>query len=303
MADLIRNPNSSNEFYINPSYFPIFLRLGGSTEDFESTYLSLLDDGRMKITGSVYNKSSFYLDLGAVNLKKEDYYLVFSQNLYERLDAMNTTINFATTFGTTQALNINQDSTLLDGLVYIHLSIDSLTEYFTAAIMRLSFNNFYADAPTIQIGLVAKSEMGNGWESAYMEEKYTIIFHDPSGINADVIYQNCEAGISSPTPPSWNRAGYELVGWKPNIADTVTKDQTYVAQWATEGSDSLPITLKQLRQYSDGVGMNCAVTMRQDALLLGGDAGSSAQDVGDCVVTVAQFKELSKRLAPLSRGV
>ena len=80
------------------------------------------------------------------------------------------------------------------------------------------------------------------------EEKYTVSYTDGvenEEIFADQVYGNLLSGTATPafngTP---TRAGYKFLGWEPTVAETVTENVTYVAQW----EKLYTVT------YTDGVG-------------------------------------------------
>ena len=80
------------------------------------------------------------------------------------------------------------------------------------------------------------------------EEKYTVSYTDGvenEEIFADQVYGNLLSGTATPafegTPA---RAGYKFLGWEPTVAETVTENATYVAQW----EKLYTVT------YTDGVG-------------------------------------------------
>ena len=80
------------------------------------------------------------------------------------------------------------------------------------------------------------------------EEKYTVSYTDGvenEEIFADQVYGNLLSGTATPafngTP---TRAGYKFLGWEPTVAETVTENATYVAQW----EKLYTVT------YTDGVG-------------------------------------------------
>ena len=80
------------------------------------------------------------------------------------------------------------------------------------------------------------------------EEKYTVSYTDGvenEEIFANQVYGNLLSGTATPafegTPA---RAGYKFLGWEPTVAETVTENATYVAQW----EKLYTVT------YTDGVG-------------------------------------------------
>jgi uncharacterized repeat protein (TIGR02543 family) len=87
-------------------------------------------------------------------------------------------------------------------------------------------------------------------------ETYTVTYTDGvDGVEvfADQVYNDCAAGSSTPafvgTPA---RDGYTFTGWSPTVAETVTGDATYVAQWEKSGGeDPDPETFTVT--YTDGV--------------------------------------------------
>ena len=92
-----------------------------------------------------------------------------------------------------------------------------------------------------------KDANGNG-KPDKDEEKYTVTYTDGvenEEIFADQVYGNLLSGTATPafngTP---TRAGYKFLGWEPTVAETVTENATYVAQW----EKLYTVT------YTDGVG-------------------------------------------------
>ena len=80
------------------------------------------------------------------------------------------------------------------------------------------------------------------------ETTYTVTYTDGvenEEIFADQVYGNLLSGTATPafngTP---TRAGYKFLGWEPTVAETVTENATYVAQW----EKLYTVT------YTDGVG-------------------------------------------------
>lgn len=63
---------------------------------------------------------------------------------------------------------------------------------------------------------------------------------------ADVVYNDIPYGTNTPAfgTKDPTRKGYKFLGWEPVVADTVTKDVTYVAQWKStkNGKDNVPKT-------------------------------------------------------------
>ena len=63
---------------------------------------------------------------------------------------------------------------------------------------------------------------------------------------ADVVYKDIPYGTGTPAfgTKDPTRKGYKFVGWEPEVAETVTKDVTYVAQWKSmkNGKDNIPKT-------------------------------------------------------------
>ena len=70
----------------------------------------------------------------------------------------------------------------------------------------------------------------------YERNTYDVTF-DPGeqGTFAPQVTKGIEHGAATPAPPVPTGApGYRFMGWDPAVADQVTKDATYVAQWARE---------------------------------------------------------------------
>ena len=62
---------------------------------------------------------------------------------------------------------------------------------------------------------------------------YTVTYED--GANGSVFktvsFPNLKKGEATPTIEDPIRVGYKFAGWEPTVAATVTKDETYIAQW------------------------------------------------------------------------
>lgn len=73
-------------------------------------------------------------------------------------------------------------------------------------------------------------------------EQYTVTFHDPSGVNADVV-RTVSYGQSA-SAPSWSRTGYKSPTWDKSFS-SVTANMTVNAQWTPE---TYTITYNGLKQ-------------------------------------------------------
>ena len=103
------------------------------------------------------------------------------------------------------------------------------------------------DAASKDITLIWKNKKNNQcWWAATDAEKsvtfnvkcdlYTVTYTDGvSGkeVFKDVVYEDLAYGVKTPDFGTKNptRKGYTFAGWTPKVADTVTKDVTYTAQW------------------------------------------------------------------------
>ena len=62
---------------------------------------------------------------------------------------------------------------------------------------------------------------------------YTVTYED--GVNGSVFkavsFLNLKKGEATPTIDDPIRVGYKFAGWEPTVAETVTGDETYIAQW------------------------------------------------------------------------
>ena len=86
-----------------------------------------------------------------------------------------------------------------------------------------------------------------------MINKYSVRYTD--GVDNEVIFEDqvySEIVENSKTPEfsgTPSREGYKFTGWNPKIADTVTQDAVYAAQW-----EKLPVPVKTFTvTYTDGV--------------------------------------------------
>lgn len=294
MADLVRNPDSSNLLYVDAAKFP---------NELQGSSIDINYDGTFNITWKNYTGAFF--PPFETEITNGTYYIGIGSEHREDIDTINIMYSDGTSSGIyphyqrgTQSHNMNYYQTIFPS----NLSL----RYLIIAPYNPNTN-----ISNVKISITTSNNIA--WESAYkVVEKYTITFHDPSGTNPDVSH-TVEQESPTPTPPSWTRSGYELVGWSPEIAEAVTGDATYNALWATEGLDELPLTLSQLRQWGDAngysTGTNIAnpethtVTLRQAAMLFGFEGDASMAGVGNCVVTVGQFKMLSEAKPPINNVV
>ena len=65
-------------------------------------------------------------------------------------------------------------------------------------------------------------------------ETFTVTYTDGAdgAVFADEVYRNLSSGTATPAfsgTPAWE--GYTFAGWTPEVAETVTRDATYVAKW------------------------------------------------------------------------
>ena len=81
---------------------------------------------------------------------------------------------------------------------------------------------------------VAETVTGNATYVAQWNALYTVTYTD--GVDGEELFADqsttVEAGSKTPAfPRTPERAGYTFAGWIPAVAETVTKDVTYTAQW------------------------------------------------------------------------
>lgn len=76
----------------------------------------------------------------------------------------------------------------------------------------------------------------NGWTNLYAvweKNTYTVTYTD--GVNGEAFADQAYTAKYEDATPAFEgtpaRAGYKFLGWEPTVAETVTKNVTYVAQW------------------------------------------------------------------------
>ena len=76
----------------------------------------------------------------------------------------------------------------------------------------------------------------NGWPNLYAvweKNTYTVTYTD--GVNGEAFADQAYTAKYEDTTPAFEgtpaRAGYKFLGWEPTVAETVTENATYVAQW------------------------------------------------------------------------
>ena len=89
----------------------------------------------------------------------------------------------------------------------------------------------------------------NGWTNLYAvweKNTYTVTYTD--GVNGEAFADQAYTAKYEDATPTFEgtptRAGYKFLGWEPTVAETVTENATYVAQW----EKLYTVT------YTDGVG-------------------------------------------------
>ena len=100
------------------------------------------------------------------------------------------------------------------------------------------------------------------YSAVWTANTYQIEWVDPSGTNSTVT-NSATYGSTTPTPPTWTRPGYELVGWTPELAETVTESVTYQAIWLAEGVTQSPVTLSQARVWADANGYQSGTALAE----------------------------------------
>ena len=113
---------------------------------------------------------------------------------------------------------------------------------------------------------VAETVTGNVTYVAQWNALYTVTYTD--GVDGEELFADqsttVEAGSKTPAfPRTPERAGYTFSGWAPAVAETVTKDVTYTAQWTandytlsrdSNGGDELAdVTVTMGQPYGDAI--------------------------------------------------
>ena len=113
---------------------------------------------------------------------------------------------------------------------------------------------------------VAETVTGNATYVAQWNALYTVTYTD--GVDGEELFADqsttVEAGSKTPAfPRTPERAGYTFSGWAPEVAETVTKDVTYTAQWTandytlsrdSNGGDELAdVTVTMGQPYGDAI--------------------------------------------------
>lgn len=316
MADLIRNPDSKNLLYIDPSEFPIF----GSNE---SLRITLNDTGE--------NQGTFNLRVvsasGAQSLTLKTSESIRDE-IRETLNNYNYTPDTAIHVGVpygwydyygliiARPIFLNGDDVVYEPksfnyIGFLQPGIEVWAYYIDDAeavkgcdgvCLQINYRGSnYTEAEAHFYAVLGAATSEEAWESAYMEEQlYDVQFFDPSGTNQQVTHSGLASGSPTPDPPTWTRPGYEFGSWIPSVSPTVTKNQQYMAQWATAGSGKLPVTLDRMRVWADANGYpagpsitnadKTVLTYAQLAEMAGGTGGAMAAD-GSEYVTLEQFRE------------
>ena len=173
--------------------------------------------------------------------------------------------------------------------VYSNLLPDTATPAFNGTPTRAGYK-FLDWEPT-----VAETVTGNATYVAQWEKLYTVTYTDGvkgEEVFEDVVHNDIPYGTNTPAfgTKDPTRKGYKFLGWEPGVADTVTEDVTYTAQWKPVAP-----TYKELPEIS--VIVDCGTTTEhKDAtwLLLENtyEVGKVElkNDVYTCILTVKAGK-------------
>ena len=171
-----------------------------------------------------------------------------------RTDMMHVVFNVSDTYTVTYTDGVENEEIFADQ-VYGNLLSGTATPAFNGTPTRKGyvFTGWNPAVAAIVTGDATYTAVweedanGNGTPDKE-EEKYTVSYTDGvenEEIFADQVYGNLLSGTATPafngTP---TRAGYKFLGWEPTVAETVTENATYVAQW----EKLYTVT------YTDGVG-------------------------------------------------
>lgn len=126
----------------------------------------------------------------------------------------------------------------------------------------------YQPGSTLKMGYVENVTLYAQWKAAPVT--YTVTYTD--GVDGEEIFADQSTTVESgDTTPAFDgtptRSGYTFTGWSPEVAETVTGDVTYVAQWRANstgggGSGSTSYTLTINYEYADGSRAAATVTRR-----------------------------------------
>lgn len=122
----------------------------------------------------------------------------------------------------------------------IDLSTIDIADYYTGNYKFYgwyddgAWNNYKANPANPPAGL--KEKTVNGWTNLYavLEKNiYTVTYTD--GVNGEAFADQVYNVPFEDATPAFDgtpaRAGYKFLGWEPTVAETVTENATYVAQW------------------------------------------------------------------------
>lgn len=122
----------------------------------------------------------------------------------------------------------------------IDLSTIDIADYYTGNYEFYGwyddglFNIYKSDPANPPAGL--KEKTVNGWTNLYAvweKNTYTVTYTD--GVNGEAFADQAYTAKYEDATPAFvgtpARAGYKFLGWEPTVAETVTENATYVAQW------------------------------------------------------------------------
>ena len=155
---------------------------------------------------------------------------------------------------------------------------------------------------SIQSSSWAKGETSRTGKLLYVSQYYTVTYTD--GINGEVFAdQSYTVRLGKATPAfvgTPEREGYVFKGWAPAVAETVTENVTYVAQWNalytvtyTDGVDGEELFADQSTTVEDGSKTPAFVgTPEREGYVFKGWAPTVAETVTGNVTYVAQWNAL-----------
>ena len=153
----------------------------------------------------------------------------------------------------------------------------------------------------------------NGWTNLYAvweKNTYTVTYTD--GVNGEAFADQAYTAKYEDATPAFEgtpaRAGYKFLGWTPEVAETVTKDVTYTAQWKPVQPDKKAI--------ENAIGRGVAVVCDNQNVNHGekkykptlgeytvSDVMGTAADGYTCTVTVKAAKFIEKYSSDMGDAV
>lgn len=230
---------STDMTHHQPKAGEVYLRSNATTE-------TAIANSRATILTLANNEPTLYVEYTTENVATANTYS-HAWRIAEDKSVKVITVTFDKNGGDTEAVPGQKQITLVGGV--ISGTIDALPAAPTRTAHRFTGWNTQANGQGINFTAATPVDTSitvyAQWEKMLPDPTYTVIYTDGvdgEEVFADQIYMDLKHGEKTPDyrgAPS--RAGYKFANWLPEVAESVTQDITYTAQWTKNEGGGKPI--------------------------------------------------------------